>query len=359
MSKEGGIILSEEFDSQPYNKSIFMTTHNSYRWSLTKQLDHGIRAFELDIHDTWNYFKIILWTIAGRNYKGNFKVGHLWAGNEVPWGRRILWGNNLEKWLEEIGKWSRDHKEHAPITVFLDLKKDLIDWNNSPTENFGLVRLNEQICNAIGKDRLFTPQHFKPNSPPRIGELRNKVIVVLMSFHIHSDSAREKMEKGQNYIQRGKGWIGRRIKNIALKVVKWVPPEIIHMFIDFPGAFKTRIAYQEWRIKSDTKFDPICWVAFNPDDQKQPEYEASLEKNSLFVTAFTPEDFPTYQKNNQLVRTDYNKEEKSWPRPFPNDVNFPATDDWKEKDGYHRQTDWVKDKWMKWWSVEAKQAPVV
>ena len=71
-------------DNQPYNKSIFMTTHNSYRWSLIQQLDYGIRGFELDIHDSWTLFERIkrfLTRVKLFRGKGNFKVGHWTPGH--------------------------------------------------------------------------------------------------------------------------------------------------------------------------------------------------------------------------------------------------------------------------------------
>lgn len=67
-----------------------MTTHNSYRYSIIKQLDQGIRGFELDIHDQniWaelaggNWDK--LWMRVPRfSIQFHFKIGHWWPGHEV------------------------------------------------------------------------------------------------------------------------------------------------------------------------------------------------------------------------------------------------------------------------------------
>ena len=106
---------------------------------------------------------------------------------------------------------------------------------------------------------------------------------------------------------------------------------------------KTRVAYQEGRIKSDKKFEPICCVAFNPKDRDKTGFENSLERKSIFVTAYKkPEDYPTYQNTGRLVRADYQKINGSWPT-FPKSNNFPAIDNWKD-DHYRTVTDeWVKD----------------
>jgi hypothetical protein len=310
-----------------------MTTHNSYGWSITEQLDQGIRGFELDIHDSWTLPEIILGKISGR-YKGKFKVGHADPGHEVRRTGGNPRGNDLEKWLGKIGDWSRKHEGHPPITVFLDIKKNLIDTNNSPSEQFGLIRLNEQIRNAC-KDRLFTSQDFVTNPHPTIGDLHNKIIVVLMGFHTLSRLMKKGLGKKSTFSERVRRWFVKRVKWIEEK------SHLYHRFVDPIGALKTRVAYQEGRIKNDKNFDPICCVAFNPEDRDKTGFEASLEEKSFFVTAYPPENYSTYWNNDKIVRTDYCKG-KSWP-PFPEYVNFPATDDWRNA-GYHKATTkWVKD----------------
>lgn len=110
---------------------------------------------------------------------------------------------------------------------------------------------------------------------------------------------------------------------------------------------KTRIVYQKGRIKNDNDFNPLCCVAFNPEDRDKSGFEASLEDKAIFVTAYD-EKYATYQEEGKLVRTDYKasskrenffqkvigflsfkKQEISWPS-FPENVNFPTTDDWED-----------------------------
>jgi len=322
------IIASNKFDSQPYNKSIFKTTHNSYQWSLTKQLNQGIRGFELDIHDFellidtrgWDNF---LDKFPGKKPPHYFKVGHAWPGNEV--NNKLLSGNprgnNLEDWLGKIADWSRKEKNkgHAPITVFLDIKKNLIDNKNNPPEEYGLKRFNEQIRNACG-DRLVTPENFDATSP--IIELRDTIIVVLMSFHTLSRKLREEKERLEKQEKQKPMFLIRvyeKVRNFFKKRHQIV--------IEPTGAMQTRIAYQEGSIDK-----PICHVAFNPEDRDQDDYDDSLE-DAVFVTAYD-EKYSTYQAQGKLVRTDYVGSLKN--------INFPATDHWKDKGYQNATTEWVE-----------------
>lgn len=312
-----------QIDNQPYNKSIFMTTHNSYQWSLTQQLDYGIRGFELDIHDTWTLFERIkrfFTLIKVFRGKGNFKVGHWFPSHEVDHKAvRNPRGNNLEEWLAVIHGWSQNHPNHAPITVFLDIKKDLQDANNRPHKKYGLIRLNKQISKAfkVKKGSKSRWKRFYPYSEylarfgspgeswPTIGELRGRIIVVLMSFHIFPD------------------------------IIEPLKP-----FVDIYGIplMHTRQTYQIGEIEG-LSIEPLCFVAFNPDDRDKEGFYPSLERDSMFVTAYSPDEFLSCWNKGNIVRTDYNPT-PDWPA-FPLHVNFPATDKWD--DPAYRS---VTDKWV-------------
>ncbi|MFX0015230.1 MAG: hypothetical protein ACFFB2_10550 [Promethearchaeota archaeon] len=312
-----------QFDNQPYNKSIFMTTHNSYRWSLTQQLDHGIRGFELDIHDSWTLFERIkrfLTLIKIFRGKGSFKIGHWYPSHEV--NHKAVGnprGNNLKDWLGVINNWSKSHPNHAPITVFLDIKKDLQDINNRPHKNFGLIQMNKQIFKAFEMNKgsqshwkRFYPyseyleQYGSPgDSWPTIGELRGRILIVLMSFHI--------------------------FPNII---------EPLKPLVDIYGLplMHTRQTYQVGEIEGHT-IGSKCFVAFNPDDRDKEGFYPSLERDSMFITAYYPDEFPNFWSQGKIIRTDYNPKQE-WP-PFPPYVNFPATDRWE--DPLYRDT---TDKWV-------------
>ena len=323
-----------------------MSTHNSYRWSITKQLDQGIRGFEFDIHDTWDTFEMILWRLSGKRYKGKFKVGHWWAGHEVHHRRGgNPWGNNLEKWLGKIANWSEKHKDHAPITIFLDIKKDFLDLNNEPPEQFGLIRLDEQIRNALNGS-LFTTQDFEENRQPLIRDLQGKIIVVLMSFHTVSREAKKiiKAEQDRRDKKTLKNLVKKLVRSIVIKTAKWFEAQSYLLGLpDSPGALRTRIAYQEKRIVSKEDFDQICLVAFNPEDRDKTDFEPSIETKSFFVTAYPQEKFSPHWNQDKLIRTDYClKKDGSWPK-FPAYVNFPVTDFWEHQYGYEKEYhDWIK-----------------
>lgn len=341
-----------------------MTTHNSYHWSLIEQLNHGIRGFELDIHDNFTYWEKYTARIPRYNGKGKFKIGHVRPNDHVIFGKKRFWdkeiaegnptGNDLEEWLRVIADWSKDHEGHVPITVFLDLKKNLTADDNKPPEKFGLDRLEEQIRNACGSS-LFTPRDFDTTPNPTIDDLREKIIVVLMSFHTPSKLTKALYLAGGALHKVGQ-WFLRGVAVFSKKraqslLNKWAPAIddlILPAFgIDPNGAMKTRLVYQEM-IDSDNKTDPACCVAFNPEDRNKAGFDASFEDKSFFVTPYPPEDYCAYWKEEKIVRTDYKQKDGKWPPKFPDCVNFPATDTWREKDDYHKQTDWVKDKWMKW-----------
>lgn len=311
-----------EFDNQPYNKSIFMTTHNSYRWSLIRQLDYGIRGFELDIHDSWTLFERIkrfLTVLKIFPGKGNFKIGHWNPGHEV--NHKAIGnprGNNLKDWLEVINNWSKRNPSHAPITIFLDIKKDLQDRNNRPPKNYGLIRLNKQISNALEFQkgpshwqRFYSKEEYVQqfggpgNSWPTIGELRGRIIIVLMSFHVFPDIIEE-----------------------LLPLVDIYGISLMH----------TRQTYQIGEIEGQI-IDPLCFVAFNQDDREKEGFYPSLERESLFVTGYNPEEFPDFWNKGRIIRTDFNPK-AAWP-PFPPYVNFPATNSWDDPNYKNSTTNWV------------------
>ena len=308
-------------DNQPYNKSIFMTTHNSYRWSLIQQLDYGIRGFELDIHDSWTLFERIkrfLTRLKLFRGKGNFKVGHWTPGHEVnhkTTGNPR--GNNINDWLEVINNWSKRNPHHAPITIFLDIKKDLQDRNNRPHKNYGLIRFNEQISNAFELrkpspwKRFYTKEEYlqqfdvSGSSWPTIGQLRGRIIIVLMSFHVFPDLIEDLIPIVDTY-------------SVSL--------------------MNTRQTYQIGEIEGQI-IKPICFVAFNQDDREKEGYYPSLERESMFVTGYSHDEFHSFWSQGKIIRTDYNPNDK-WP-PFPPYVNFPATNNWDDPNYKNASNNWA------------------
>lgn len=320
-------ISSKKINPQRYNESKFMTTHNSYantldpNGSIAKQLDHGIRGLELDIHDkdiwkeliqgktsTWDRF-LSRFKIAIRFH---FKIGHWWVGHQVSRLTGNPRGNSFQDWLGTIAKWSRENKGHAPITVFMDIKAGLHEEDNNPPEKRGLIRLNNQIREVFKEDfetRLFTLEDFKKyykehQDWPPIDELRNKIILVLMSFHYEHDPA------------------------IAV-----LPPKLREKgtFLGLPP-MKTRITYKKGTISSK-EIEQICFVAFNPEDHGK-EGSDFLETESWFVTPHPPGNWNQYSDKGVIVRVNYRDGDDI------TYVNFPVTDHWRDEN-YQTATNWV------------------
>ncbi len=175
---EGGDVMamtlaapdSHLFDGRKYSEVNFAATHNSYsgglmrdRASIREQLDRGVRALELDLHDD--------------DYSDEgFRVGHLSPGDEVFRGKTNPRSDSLLAWMSEIAEWSAQHPDHAPLTVLLDLKDDL-----SSNDYFGegdLFALNASVEKIFGA-ALFSADQIREHQWPTIRELRGKIIVVL------------------------------------------------------------------------------------------------------------------------------------------------------------------------------------
>ncbi len=81
--------------------------------------------------------------------------------------------------------WSDNYNnDHAPITLFLELKDNFVDENNQPSGKHGLSRLDEIINGSIPKEKLYTFSEFlkKGKKWPSIRELKGKLVLVLLSF---------------------------------------------------------------------------------------------------------------------------------------------------------------------------------
>jgi hypothetical protein len=154
--------------SVAFNEDHFRASHNSYAAGtsvgpIAKQLDAGLRFIELDIHD------------ADFAHHGDYRIGHLMAGQDLLFGNGNPDSPNLFDWLKLIRDWSDAHKGHAPITLALDIKDDLTKNLSCAAGN--LCFLNEELARALGP-KLFTPQDLKEKWPTT-DELRDRILVVL------------------------------------------------------------------------------------------------------------------------------------------------------------------------------------
>ncbi|MFX1589399.1 MAG: hypothetical protein ACFFC1_14690, partial [Promethearchaeota archaeon] len=128
----------------PYHKAFFKTSHNSYARSIKEQLNNGVRGLEYDIHSDkiqdLNDFEVYL-------FKDYYDVLLNVDGNPSDY----LFSN----WLSVLREWSYEHNsKHAPITLFIELKDNIIDSNNKPDELYGIGKLNEVIMNTITLNKL-------------------------------------------------------------------------------------------------------------------------------------------------------------------------------------------------------------
>jgi hypothetical protein len=148
-----------------YDATCFRATHNSYsggaRGSIVDQLRGGVRLLELDVH------------AKGFETLRDFRVGHLKPGAEVSLGNGNPDSIMLSDWLATIARWSNEHV-HAPITLVLDLKDDLIGADCGGPEE-----LNKALEAAFG-DLLYTrDERDRGGAWPETSDLLNRVLCVL------------------------------------------------------------------------------------------------------------------------------------------------------------------------------------
>ncbi len=149
-----------------YDQTRFRATHNSYsagRGSIESQLNCGVRLIELDFH------------AGGHADLHDFRVGHMKPGMEVALGGGNPETSMLKAWLRTVADWS-DRHVHAPITIVLDSKNDLVGAGYGSPED-----LNLELTEAFG-DRLFTREDYEARGGwPDVAdpEMLNSVLCVL------------------------------------------------------------------------------------------------------------------------------------------------------------------------------------
>ncbi|MBY8991259.1 MAG: hypothetical protein KGD58_10940 [Candidatus Lokiarchaeota archaeon] len=267
----------------PYNEAFFKTSHNSYEKSVRKQLNMGVRGLEYDIHDD----KI--------QQLGDFEVYHLQNNIDVLLGKD---GNPddylFSNWLKVLQDWSNNlNKEHAPITLFVELKDSIIDSNNKPNELFGIKKLNSIITESLEPKTLFTFKNFRENKFqwPTVNELQGCVLIVLVSY-----------------------WGGY-----------WAASE---------GGFDSRVHYLRNCLEGK---DDVCFVSWVQEDKG--EKVSYLKENTHFWKCsldYSTNNFAENNKSQRLTRADFDKIlwgrhvktyfNKNYEKGYR--CNFPATDAW-------------------------------
>lgn len=267
----------------PYHKAFFKTSHNSYEHSIREQLNKGVRGLEYDIHDD----KI--------QELEDFEVYHLQnhidallSEDDNP--NDLLFSN----WLKVLDDWSSEqNKGHAPITLFIELKDNIIDSNNEPEELYGIKKLNKIIIDSFSSNTLFTFNHFRENNYkwPTVRELKGCILIVLVSY-----------------------WGGY-----------WAANE---------GGFDSRLKYLNNCLESK---DDVCFVSWVQEDQG--DKSTYLKEKSHFWKCsleYSTKHFSQNSESQRLTRADFDKIvwgmhvktyfNKNYEKGYR--CNFPATDVW-------------------------------
>jgi hypothetical protein len=277
-------MLSEKRWDVPYHKAFFKTSHNSFSHSIREQLNKGVRGLEYDIHDN---------RIQELN---DFEVFHLEDKFHVALGvdgnpNDFLFSN----WLKILKKWSdRKNNEHAPITLFIELKDSIVDENNQPDNEYGIKKFNQVLIKSLN-EKLYTYKNFRENNFkwPTVKQLKGRIILVLTSY-----------------------WGGY-----------WASSE---------GGFESRLRY----LKNSLEFkDDICFVAWIEEDKgkeitflkdKTNFWKCSLELSTKYhrenenSQRLTRADFDKIRWGRH-IKTYYNKDYNAGYR-----CNFPVTDSWAD-----------------------------
>ncbi len=278
----------------PYHKAYFKASHNSYKLPIRELLNHGVRGLEYDIHDD----KI--------QQFDDFEVYHLKNNFGVLLNEKGNPDNYLfSEWLQVINNWSNDQKNnHAPITLFIELKDNIIDSNNTPDELYGIKKLNKIIEDSFSFKYLYTYKKFRENNFewPTVEELKGCIIVVLTSY-----------------------WGGY-----------WASSE---------GGFESRFRYLKNCIAGR---DDVCFVSWTQEDKgKEVLY---LKEKTYFWKCNLEYSTKNYEKNieaERATRADYDKiiwgwhvktyHKKNYDTGYR--CNFPATDSWKSNK-YNKSFPW-------------------
>ncbi|MCG8451889.1 MAG: phosphatidylinositol-specific phospholipase C1-like protein [Spirochaetales bacterium] len=197
----------------PFNEIKFIATHNSHKKlpsklalaflhlhqkniakqlsyqheNLWNQLNSGIRSFELDI----------------RHYSRKILVNH------VPLVDNRTTSPLFKYALEEIFIWSKQHPNHFPITVLLELKNDyrILAPFSKPVNLRMLELIEDNILEVFPTQNIFKPddlrihgmtleQSIKKHGWPSLQEMKGKVI-----FLLHKDPILIEYEKKYHNLQ--------------------------------------------------------------------------------------------------------------------------------------------------------------
>ncbi|GAA5152898.1 phosphatidylinositol-specific phospholipase C1-like protein [Microbacterium pseudoresistens] len=126
---------------------------------LWDQLDQGVRSVELDlrVHDDGALRLTHVPVLANASNAPDFRLA-----------------------LEEIALWSDSHPGHLPITILVEFKSDyaFLDPTLTEWDDDGLGLVDDAIQENLG-DALFSPAELDGNDWPVVGDLRDRVMVIM------------------------------------------------------------------------------------------------------------------------------------------------------------------------------------
>ncbi|MFZ5748772.1 MAG: Ca2+-dependent phosphoinositide-specific phospholipase C [Pseudomonadota bacterium] len=179
------------------------------REPLSRQLDMGLRAVELDVHDdpAGGGYAVpgVFASLAARGMAGTpydpderMRLPGMKVFHQADYDQRstcLL----LADCLGEIAQWSRAHPAHSPILVMLESKagvpapltRDYRPAVPVPFDAQSWVRLKAEIARAFPRDMLLTPADVRADAPtllaaverrgwPTLDALKGKVMVLLL-----------------------------------------------------------------------------------------------------------------------------------------------------------------------------------
>nr|VFK62454.1 MAG: Phosphoinositide phospholipase C, Ca2+-dependent [Candidatus Kentron sp. UNK]VFK70507.1 MAG: Phosphoinositide phospholipase C, Ca2+-dependent [Candidatus Kentron sp. UNK] len=182
--------------AQKYNQAYRVASHNSYEGKYARRLTDVVNvttAIEIDIYDNTyihtntNRFIPFVNQQLPLARKGG-KPGYWYVRHDIKgdnYNNCAQSEKGLKGCLQDLIKWSKSHRNHEVITVFLDKKQG---WGGK--DGRGPADLDNLITSVIPKSKIFRPADLKGNYSslrsaaqqgrwPDLSSLRSKFIFVL------------------------------------------------------------------------------------------------------------------------------------------------------------------------------------
>jgi hypothetical protein len=156
-------------------KAAMMFDKGAAGWDYTHpplptQLDAGVRNFEIDLNYTQDKIHV-------------FHVPQLDQGSTCPLFRECL---------ANVVAWSKEHPNHLPITLLLEIKDDYAAWHKgmSAWDAGKLAQLDAEVREMVPENQLITPDLVRGSHPtleaavlagnwPLLTDARGKIMLAI------------------------------------------------------------------------------------------------------------------------------------------------------------------------------------